>query len=188
MHLFLNNDFPTCFYGEVVFWRHGMIETSDVELSDLPDDIDRDIVAFVDMWYEAHAEMAGGEVPTRKVLSADRLSKWRDDICIYEYLPVREDFLVRIDAPSVVAINGESFQNGTPREIDLKFGTCLMAALLKTLRQKRPTFHYVRVVSEGGQPRQWLRVLLPVQTLDRRGNPIDQVLGVRFAYEPVHCI
>lgn len=165
-----------------------MLESTDVELSGLPDDIDTSIICFVDAWYDAHAQMEDGAVPTRKVLSAERLRQWRDDICIYEYQPVRKDFLVRIDAPSIVANNGESFQNSTPREIDLKYGTCLMAALLKTMRQKKPTFHYVRIVSAAGEPRQWLRVLLPVQTFDRFGDPIDQVLGVRFAYEPMHCI
>ncbi len=165
-----------------------MLESTDVELSGLPDDIDKSIICFVDAWRDACAQMENGALPTRTVLSAERLRQWRDDICIYEYQPIREDFLVRIDAPSIIENNGESFQNSTPREIDLKYGTCLMAALLKTMRQKKPTFHYVRIVSASGEPRQWLRVLLPVQTFDRFGDPIDQILGVRFAYEPMHCI
>lgn len=164
------------------------LDSSETELDGLPDDVDFNVVALVDAWYAAFDQSPEVDIPPRSVLTAERLSRWRDDITLYEYLPVKDDFLVRIDAPSIVSLNGESFQGSTPREIDLKYGTCLTAALYKTLRLKKPTFYYVSIPDSQGARRQWLRVLLPAQTVDHFGDPIYQVLGVRFAYEPVHYI
>ncbi|MHC8493952.1 hypothetical protein ACTU44_14720 [Thalassospira sp. SM2505] len=163
-----------------------VLESSDTELEGLPDHTDARVISLVDTWYDAVMHAGGEGIPTRSILSAERLSRWRDDISIYEYLPIKNDFLIRIDAPSFVAASGESFQGTTPREIDLKYGTCLMAALLKTLNEKRPTFHYIQLVGQYGKCRQWLRVLLPARTTDQCGDPIFQVLGARFPCEPIH--
>ncbi len=165
-----------------------LLESSDVELGGLPDDVDFKVIALVDAWYNALAQSEVNGVPPRTVLSAERLSMWRDHISIYEYLPIKNDFLVRIDASAIIAASGESFQGTTPREIDLKYGTCLMAALLKTMKERRPTFHYVRLVRHHDKQRQWLRILLPTQTTDQFGDPVCQVLGARFPYEPIHYI
>ncbi|RCK33857.1 hypothetical protein TH19_16770 [Thalassospira profundimaris] len=165
-----------------------LLDATDTELDRLPDNVDSSIITLVDLWYDAFAQAGSETIPSRTILRAERLRQWRDDICLYEYLPVKNDFLVRIDAPSIVALNGESFQGSTPREIDLKYGTCLMAALHKTLKTKRPTFHYVHLIGPHGNRRQWLRVLMPAQTVDHLGDPVFQVLGVRFEYEPMHYI
>lgn len=164
------------------------LESLETQLDGLPDDVDFNVVAFVDAWYAALEQTPGSEIPSRSVLNAERLSRWRDEITLYEYLPVKDDFLIRIDAPSIVALNGESFQGSTPREIDLKYGTCLTAALFRTLRIKQPTFYFVSLADLQGKRRQWLRILLPAQTIDQFDDPIYQVLGVRFRYEPIHYI
>ncbi|KZB68840.1 MAG: hypothetical protein CMO04_12365 [Thalassospira sp.] len=174
-------------------WENAMIpsralESADTELDGLPEDVDVRVIALVDTWYDAWTQTGVNSVPSRAILNAERLIRWRDEISVYEYLPVRNDFLVRIDAPSIVAATGENFQGSTPREIDLKYGTCLMAALLKTMYEKRPTFHYVNVAGNHAKHRHWLRVLLPAQTMDQFGDPIYQVLGARFPYEPMHYI
>tara|TARA_E500000318_G_scaffold54591_1_gene50850 strand:- start:872 stop:1369 length:498 start_codon:yes stop_codon:yes gene_type:complete len=165
-----------------------MVESPEIELDRLPDDIDHNIVELVDTWYAALAKTRDGEMPSRTVLSADHFSRWRDDISIYEYQPAKDDFLIRLDAPSMIAARGESFLGSTPREIDLKFGTCLLAALRKTLKERRPTFFYVNLFGPQGEHGKWLRILLPAQTKDQHGNPVQQVLGARFAYEPKRYI
>ncbi|HBN47908.1 MAG TPA: hypothetical protein DD465_01590, partial [Thalassospira sp.] len=104
-----------------------------------------------------------------------------DDITIYEYMPIKEDFVVRIDAPSIVSLNRESFQRASPREIDMKYGTCLTAALFNTMMCGEPKFYHVTLAVRTDQ--HWLRVLLPVRTRNRDRDLIDQILGIRFDYE-----
>lgn len=164
------------------------LESSETQLDGLPDDVDFNVVAFVDAWYAALEQSPDKDMPLRSVLNAERLSRWRDEITLYEYQPIKDDFLIRIDAPSIVALNGESFQGSTPREIDLKYGTCLTAALFRTLRIKQPTFYFVSLADLQGKRRQWLRILLPAQTVDQFNDPVYQVLGVRFRYDPMHYI
>lgn len=165
-----------------------MYDLTEIELDGLPDDIDHNVVALVDAWFEAFSQCQENEVPWRSVLTAERLNKWRDDISIYEFLPIKNDFLVRIDAPAIIALSGESFQGTTPREIDLKYGTNLMAALFKAMHEKRPVFHHVSAIGRDGARHQKLRILLPAQTIDQFHDTVYQVLGARFHYEPVHYI
>ncbi|MEQ8393516.1 MAG: hypothetical protein RIB30_21210 [Thalassospira sp.] len=165
-----------------------MYDSAEIELDGLAEDVDPNVVALVDAWLEASAQCAENDVPPRSVLTAERLGKWRDDISIYEFQPVKNDFLVRIDAPSIITLSGESFQGTTPREIDLKYGTNLMGALFRTMNEKRPTFQYVNLINAYGKQRHWLRILLPTRTVDQFNDPVHQVLGARFNYEPVHYI
>lgn len=165
-----------------------MLGTSEVELERLPDGIDDNIIALVDFWYAALGRKEDDGLPSRTVLSGDRLGRWRDDISIYEYQPERDDFLVRLVAPNIVYARGESFQGGTPRAIDMKYGTCLTAGLHKTLKQKRPTFHHISTDGLSGETRHWMRILLPAQTLDRFQVPVRQVLGAQFSCAPMYML
>ncbi len=158
-----------------------MAETTDFELDELPENIGPHVADLVRLWHEARAEDPGQIVPSRDILSAERLHRWLDDITIYEYMPIKEDFVVRIDAPSIVSLNRESFQRASPREIDMKYGTCLTAALFNTLMCGEPKFYHVTLAVRADQ--HWLRVLLPVRTRNRDGDLIDQILGIRFDYE-----
>jgi hypothetical protein len=162
-----------------------MLESPEIELDRLPDGVDHTVVALLDAWFEARAEAPDGELPSRAVLNAGRLELWRDNISIYEYLPDRDDFLIRLDAPTMIEARGESFFGSTPREIDLKFGTCLMVALRKALEEKRPTFYHVNLFGLKIPDQHWLRILLPAQTTDQNRKPVYQVLGARFRYWPV---
>ncbi|MBC06992.1 hypothetical protein [Thalassospira sp.] len=163
-----------------------MHDASDIELAQLPDGVDGNIRAFVDSWYEALGDCREGELPSRAILNAQRLARWRDDISIYEFQPEKDDFLIRLSAPSSIESTGENFQGSTPRVIDLKYGTFLMQALRKTLQIKRPTFHHISVDGLNGERQYWLRVLLPCQTSDHFAAPVYQVLGARFASIPMH--
>ncbi|WP_052657405.1 hypothetical protein [Thalassospira sp. HJ] len=165
-----------------------MFDASDIELASLPDGIDGNIRALVDAWYEALGGCDANEVPSRSVLTAERLGRWRDHISIYEYQPEKDDFLVRLSAPSIVEASGESFQGTTPRAIDLKYGTCLMPALRKTLEIKRPTFHHISVDGPNGERQYWIRILLPAQTSDHFQAPVYQILGARFACVAMHAM
>ena len=99
-----------------------MAETTDFELDELPENIGPHVTDLVRVWYEARAEDPKQIVPSRDILTAGRLRPWIDDITIYEYMPLKEDFVVRIDAPSIVALNRESFQRASPREIAVSPG------------------------------------------------------------------
>ncbi|AJD52360.1 MULTISPECIES: hypothetical protein [Thalassospira] len=158
-----------------------MAETTDFELDELPENIGPHVADLVRLWHEARAEDPEQIVPSRDILSAERLHRWLDDITIYEYMPIKEDFVVRIDAPSIVSLNRESFQRASPREIDMKYGTCLTAALFNTMMCGEPKFYHVTLAVRADQ--HWLRVLLPVRTRNRDRDLIDQILGIRFDYE-----
>ncbi|WP_404420296.1 hypothetical protein [Thalassospira australica] len=158
-----------------------MAETTDFELDELPENIGPHVTDLIRVWHEARAEDLTQIVPSRDILTAERLRRWIDDITIYEYMPLKEDFVVRIDAPSIVALNGESFQRASPREIDMKYGSCLTAALFNTMMCGEPTFYHVTLAVRADQ--HWLRVLLPVRTRNRDGHPVDQIFGARFDYE-----
>ncbi|WP_417833928.1 hypothetical protein [Thalassospira xiamenensis] len=158
-----------------------MAETTDFELDELPENIGPHVADLVRLWHEARAEDPEQIVPSRDILSAERLHRWLDDITIYEYMPIKEDFVVRIDAPSIVSLNRESFQRASPREIDMKYGTCLTAALFNTMMCGEPKFYHVTLAVRADQ--HWLRVLLPVRTRNRDRDLVDQILGIRFDYE-----
>lgn len=154
-----------------------MAYAQEVRISDLPKDADPHVLTYVDTWWNAARD---GQVPHRKFLSGDVLSRWVDDISIYEYLPAKRDFVIRIDAPNIIAASGESYQGCSPRQIDLDFGTAVHPTLLEVIDQGEPMFHrvgYERLVWE-----EWLRLMLPVQTTDKEGRPVQQVFVSHFLY------
>ncbi|MCC9623127.1 hypothetical protein LPB41_15655 [Thalassospira sp. MA62] len=157
-----------------------MNEFFDIELESLPEDTDPLVFNLVDLWGAACADLSDAEVPSRLMLDGERLGRWRDHISIYEFLPDKNDFLIRIEGAMAIEMSGDNFKNTTPREIDLKFKTNLMSALRHTLSCKRPTFYRVRVMNARNEMCSWLRVLLPVQTQDRQNQPVSQVLGACF--------
>ncbi|OSQ31182.1 hypothetical protein [Thalassospira sp. MCCC 1A03138] len=158
-----------------------MAEAADFKLEELPGDVGDHVIELVELWHAAHQENPDEILPTRDVLSAERLRPWVDDISIYEYQSLKDDFLILIHAASAVRLYRESFQRASPREIDMKYGSCLSAALFDTMMRGNPTFHYVSFDMYPDQ--HWIRVLLPVRTRDQDGNTIDQIFGVLFEYE-----
>lgn len=154
-----------------------MAYAQEVRIPHLPDDTAHRVRAYVETWWDAARD---GQVPDRKVLSGDVLSQWVDDISIYEYLPEKHDFVIRIDAPNIIAASGENYQGCSPRQIDLDFGTTVYPTLLEVIDQEKPAFHkvgYERLVWE-----EWLRLMLPVQTRDKAGNRVQQVFVSHFLY------
>lgn len=154
-----------------------MAYAQEVRIPHLPDDTDHRVRAYVEIWWNA---AHNGEVPDRKRLNADVLSQWIDDIGIYEFLPEKRDFVIRIDGPNIIAASGECYQGCSPRQIDLDFGTTVYQSLLEVVDSGKPSFHlvgYQRMVWET-----WLRVMLPVQTTDRSGKVIKQVFVSHFLY------
>ena len=154
-----------------------MAYAQEILIPQLPDDTDCHVRAYYEAWCSA---VRNGNVPDRKVLSGDVLAPWIDDICIYEYLPQKRDFVIRIDAPNIIAASGEDYQGCSPRQIDLDFGTTLHTTLLGVVDRGEPVFHligYERKVWE-----EWLRLLLPVRATDRQGKVISQVLVTHFFY------
>ncbi|MFV1850026.1 MAG: hypothetical protein ACMZ66_04855 [Thalassospira sp.] len=154
-----------------------MAYAQEIFIPELPDDTEHRVRAYYETWCEA---ATGGGVPDRKVLSVDRLAPWLDDISIYEYIPRKRDFVVRIDAPNIVEASGESYLGCSPRQIDLDFGTTMHATLLGVIDDRRPAFH--RVGLERKIWEEWLRIMLPVRTTDRDENPILQVFVSHFFY------
>ncbi|MDG4719414.1 hypothetical protein [Thalassospira aquimaris] len=154
-----------------------MAYTQEIRIPQLPGDTDNHVRAYYKAWCDA---VRGNNVPDRKVLSSDVLAPWIDDICIYEYLPHKRDFVIRIDAPNIIAASGEVYRGCSPRQIDLDFGTTLLATLLDVIDRGQPVFHkigYERKIWE-----EWLRLLLPVTATDRQGKVISQVFVTHFFY------
>lgn len=154
-----------------------MAYAQEVFIPHLPDDTEHRVRAYYETWREAAVGVA---VPDRRVLSGDILAPWIDDISIYEYIPHKRDFVIRIDAPNIVAVSGESYLGCSPRQIDLDFGTTMHATLLGVIDDRRPAFH--RVGLERKVWEEWLRLMLPVRTIDRAGDPVLQVFVSHFFY------
>ncbi|MHC8493953.1 hypothetical protein ACTU44_14725 [Thalassospira sp. SM2505] len=154
-----------------------MAYAQEVLIPQLPDDTDSHVRAYYETWREA---ARNGSVPDRRVLTSDVLSPWLDDICIYEYLPQKRDFVIRIDAPNIIAASGETYLGCSPRQIDLDFGTTLHAVLLEVIDNGAPAIH--RIGYERRVWEEWLRLLLPVTTSDRQGGVIHQVFVTHFLY------
>jgi hypothetical protein len=152
-----------------------MAYAQEVRIPHLPDDTDHRVRAYVEIWWDA---ARNGQVPSRKRLHTDVLSQWIDDISIYEYLPEKRDFIIRIDAPNIIAASGECYLGCSPRQIDLDFGTTVYPTLLEVIASGKPAFHRVRL--ERTTWEEWLRIMLPVQTSDRSGKVIQQVFVSHF--------
>ncbi|WP_417816181.1 hypothetical protein [Thalassospira alkalitolerans] len=154
-----------------------MAYAQEIRLDHLPEDADGRIFRLFDIWQDACPD---GDIPDRRDLGADRLAPWRDDIGVYEYLPARHDFIIRIDAPNMIAASGENYQGSTPRQIDMDFGTAVFATLCNVIATVAPQFHMIGV--QRVQWENWLRLMLPVRTRCRKGDPVIQVLVVHFLY------
>jgi len=157
-----------------------MAYAQEVEIPQLPDDVEHRVRAYFETWHNA---MSGGNIPMRKVLNGDVLAAWVDDISIYEYLPKKRDFIIRIDAPNIIAASGECYLGCSPRQIDLDFGTTMHATLLGVVDEQKPAFY--RVGLERKVWEEWLRLMLPVRTTDRNGHLIKQVFVSHFFYRSV---
>ncbi|MAZ31974.1 MAG: hypothetical protein CMO06_10460 [Thalassospira sp.] len=155
-----------------------MAYAQEIRLDDLPDDVDGHVSQLLALWQDA---CRGGDIPDRGELSCEVLSAWRDDIGIYEYQPDRNDFLIRIDAPNMIAASGENYQGSTPRQIDLDFGTAVYPTLCEVVRTGQAQIHMIGV--ERIEWENWLRLMLPVRTRCRKGTPVIQVLVVHFLYK-----
>ncbi|HAY48859.1 hypothetical protein [uncultured Thalassospira sp.] len=154
-----------------------MAYAQEIEIPHLPEDTESRVRAYYEVW---QAAAKGGKVPDRKVLNGHVLAPWVDDICIYEYLPQKRDFIIRIDAPNIIEASGEDYHGCSPRQIDLDFGTTLHATLLEVIDHGKPAFH--RIGYERKVWEEWLRLLLPVRATDRQGRVIDQVFVTHFFY------
>ncbi|MEQ9346714.1 MAG: hypothetical protein RIG26_09755 [Thalassospira sp.] len=154
-----------------------MAYAQEVRIPHLPDDVDHRVRAYFETWHNAKH---GDAVPHRKVLNGDVLAAWVDDISIYEYLPKKRDFIIRIDGPNIIAASGESYLGCSPRQIDLDYGTTTHATLLGVIDEGKPAFH--RVGLELKVWEEWLRLMLPVRTSDRDGSMIQQVFVSHFFY------
>lgn len=154
-----------------------MAYAQEIPIPQLPEDIDPRVLALFRVWQDARR---GDEVPSRRDLTGEKLRPWIDDISIYEYIPERQDFIVRIDSPNMIAASGENYQGCSSRQIDLDFGTTLHSTLLGVVERKQPCFHMIDIERHVWE--EWVRLLLPVQAHDRSGKVITQVLAAHFYY------
>jgi hypothetical protein len=154
-----------------------MAYAQEVRIAHLPNDTDHRVRAYFNTW---RAAAVNGQIPDRKDLTGAVLEPWIDDISIYEYVAARRDFVVRIDAPNIVEASGENYQGCSARQIDLDFGTTVHPTLLEIVETGQPTFH--RVGLERRVWEEWLRLMLPVRTVDREGQLLHQVFVSHFFY------
>ncbi|KEO53783.1 hypothetical protein [Thalassospira permensis] len=155
-----------------------MAYAQEIRLDDLPDDVDGQVSRLLALWQDACRD---GDIPDRRDLDSDMLAPWCDDIGIYEYQPDRNDFVIRRDAPNMIAASGENYQGSTPRQIDLDFGTTVYPTLCEVIKTGQAQIHMIGV--ERAQWENWLRLMLPVRTRCRKGDPVIQVLVVHFLHK-----
>lgn len=154
-----------------------MAYAQEIRLDALPDDADPRIDALLETWKSACLH---NNVPWRRDLGIDILAPWIDDISIYEYLPRSHDFKIRVDARNIIEASGESYLGGSPREIDLNYGTNVFGNLCEVMASGTPRFHMIGVDREGWEF--WLRLMLPVKTSSHDIAEIDQIFVCHFPY------
>lgn len=154
-----------------------MAYAQEVRLNSLPDDVSEHVRKLFEIWQAAHR---GDALPDRHALNCDKLGPWVDDIGVYEYLPESRDFVIRVDAATMIDASGTNYKGCSPRQIDLDYGTALMATLLEVIETKQPVFHIIGVTRKVWE--EWVRLLLPVQTFDGSGKVILQIFVVHFIY------
>ena len=129
----------------------------EIPLTYLDDDAPPAAQALLDFW-NAHA--SEGNLPTRSDFQPDNLIPWIDDISIYEYVPEKDDFQIRLEDENIIALTGENWRGAFAREVDCRFSSGLHAAMTAVRTTLRPQIHHLRIFQ-----REWqsgIRLLLPV--------------------------
>lgn len=149
----------------------------EIPLTHLDENAPRAAHTLIEFW-NAHA--LPGNIPTRTDFHPNNLTPWVDDICIYEYVPKKDDFQILLEGENIIKLTGESWRRAFAREIDCHFSSGLHAAMSTVRITRRPQIHHLRIFQ-----REWqcgIRLLLPV-LLQKPGK--EDVLQIFLAIFPI---
>ncbi|MEZ5832821.1 MAG: PAS domain-containing protein [Dongiaceae bacterium] len=115
-------------------------------------------------------------VPSREQLDALALRPWLGHISIYETVDEGQDFRIRLEGTSIVAITGEDWTGKRASEVDARYGCRIAEFMREIVRTQQPMIHTMRVFQNDVEF--ITRLLLPVRS--RTGGPVDQVFLVIY--------
>jgi len=118
-----------------------------------------------------------GGIPHREQFEVMRLRPLLGHISIYEAIPGGEDFRIRLEGTSIVAITGEDWTGKRASDVDRRFGSRLVEFMRGVIATGEPAIHTMRVFQNDIE--YITRLLLPIRS--RPGGPVDQVFLVIYA-------
>src|SRR5262245_7434915 len=144
------------------------------ELDALPVSASPLLYSLLQFW----SDTAGDDiVPSRDRLDAFTLRPWLGHISIYEAIDGGQDFRIRLEGTSIVAITGEDWTGRRATEVDARYGCSITTFMRDVVRTGQPAIHTMRVFQN--EVESITRLLLPVRA--RRDGPVDQVFLVIYA-------
>ena len=143
------------------------------ELAALPASASPSLYSLLKFWSDA----AGGDtVPSRDRLDVFALRPWLGHISIYEAIDGEDDFRIRLEGTSIVAITGEDWTGKRASDVDTRFGCHIAEFMCEIARTHKPMVHTMRVFQN--EVEFITRLLLPVRS--RPGGPVDQIFLVIY--------
>ncbi|NIY74045.1 PAS domain-containing protein [Thalassospira sp. HF15] len=153
------------------------VQEKEISQDELEDNVPakaRELLAF----WNKHA--SGRQLPTRGDFRPGNLRAWIEDISIFEYIPEKDDFQIRIEGENIAALTGEDWRGGFARELDSQFSTSLHASMTVLRMTGKPKLHHLQVFKSDWHNA--IRLLLPV-LLRKPGK--EDVLQVFLAIFPI---
>ena len=142
------------------------------ELDALPASASPSLHSLLRFWSDA----GGNDVPSRDRLDAFTLRPWLGHVSIYEAVDGGDDFRIRLEGTSIVAITGEDWTGRHASEVDAKYGCHIADFMREIARTRRPMVHTMRVFQN--EVEFITRLLLPVRS--RPNGPVDQMFLVIY--------
>lgn len=143
------------------------------ELDALPASASPSLYGLLQFWSDA----AGGDpVPSRDRLDVFALRPWLGHISIYEAIDGGDDFRIRLEGTSIVAITGEDWTGKRASDVDARYGCHIAGFMREVARTHKCMVHTMRVFQN--EVEFITRLLLPVRS--RPGGPVDQIFLVIY--------
>jgi hypothetical protein len=117
-----------------------------------------------------------GGVPSRDRLDVFALRPWLGHISIYEAVDGGDDYRIRLEGTSIVAITGEDWTGRRASEVDAKYGCHIADFMRQVARTRKPMVHTMRVFQN--EVESITRLLLPARS--RPDGPVDQIFLVIY--------
>jgi hypothetical protein len=143
------------------------------ELDALPASSSPSLYSLQKFWSIA-AESGG--VPSRDRLDVFALRPWLGHISIYEAVDGGDDYRIRLEGTSIVAITGEDWTGRRASEVDAKYGCHIADFMREVARTRKPMVHTMRVFQN--EVEFITRLLLPARS--RPDGPVDQIFLVIY--------
>jgi len=130
--------------------------------------------ALHDFWLDCRGT---SDVPNRDAFDPFNLRAWLGHISVYEAINDGEDFRIRLEGTSIVAITGEDWTGRRASDVDRRYGSRLVDFMKGTIRTHQPAIHSMRLFQNNIE--YITRLLLPIRS--RPLGPVDQVFLAMYA-------